>query len=378
MREDGVLTSRAKQCEACGYVHPPHADNCQQCGALLPRELDNLLRLQNVATRRRDKINCDEEERLRLGYEIRTGVRFAEDGGASSRTTARLMVDGEPVATLTYGRAATIWRINLGWRQRANRSQHGFVLDIERGYWQRGDHESKEEASADDPLSPRVQRVVPFVEDRRNCLLLEPASPLEPGQLISLEAALKTAIQVTFQVEDNELATELLPDASRPRLLFLYESAEGGAGVLRRLLDDPTAFGRVARQALEICHFDPDSGEDQRRAERATEDCEAACYDCLMHYANQPAHGRLDRQRIRDILRTLARARAEVSPGGSSRADHLAGLERLAASQLERRWLALVATRGYRLPTHAQHYLPSAGTSPDFFYDGDFVAAVYI
>src|SRR4051812_8502876 len=38
MPEDGVLTSRAKQCEECGYVHPPHDDKCQHCGALLPRE----------------------------------------------------------------------------------------------------------------------------------------------------------------------------------------------------------------------------------------------------------------------------------------------------------------------------------------------------
>ena len=150
-----------------------------------------------------------------------------------------------------------------------------------------------------------MQRVVPFVEDRRNCLLIEPVKQLDPAVLISLEAALKVAVQVAFQVEDNELATELLPDATRPRLLFLYESAEGGAGVLRRLLDDPSAFARVARQALDICHFDPETGEDRRRAERATEDCEAACYDCLMSYTNQPAHGRLDRQRIRDVLLTL-------------------------------------------------------------------------
>src|SRR5206468_1074940 len=152
-------------------------------------------------TRRRDKINCDEEERLRLGYEIRTGVRFADDGGPSARTTARLVADGETVATLTYGRAATIWRINLGWRHRSGPGQHGFVLDVERGYWQRGEQEGKE-ADADDPLSPRVQRVIPFVEDRRNCLLIEPAGRLDPQQLVSLVSALKTAVQVTFQLED--------------------------------------------------------------------------------------------------------------------------------------------------------------------------------
>ncbi len=379
MMEDGVLTSRAKQCGDCGYVHPiadgPGPDNCERCRALLPDELRDLLRLQNVATRRKDKINCDEEERLRLGYEIRTGVRFAESG-ASTRTTARLLVDGGPAAALTYGRAATIWRINMGWRQRSNRTQYGFVLDVERGYWQKGEQEGKE-ADPDDPLSPRVQRVIPFVEDRRNCLLLEPTDTLEPDQLLSLEAALKNAIQVAFQLEESELATELLPDSQKPRLVLFYESAEGGAGVLRRLLDDPSAFARVAKQALDICHFDPETGEDRRRAERATEDCEAACYDCLMSYTNQPAHGRLDRQRVKDVLMRWARSRAEVSPGGRTREEHLAELRRLAGSDLERQWLALLERRGLRLPSHAQHLIAACRTTPDFFY-AEQQTAVYI
>jgi ATP-dependent helicase YprA (DUF1998 family)/very-short-patch-repair endonuclease len=376
MQEDGVLTVRAKQCDGCGYIHLPHDDKCQHCGALLPREYDNLLRLQNVATRRKDKINCDEEERQRLGYEIRTGVRFADDGGPSIRTTARLVADGELLATLTYGRSATIWRINLGWRRRSSSSQDGFVLDVERGYWQKDEQEDKD-ADADDPMSPRVQRVIPFVEDRRSCLLIEPAGKLDLQQLVSLQSAIKTAIQVAFQLEDNELATELLPDAMRPRYLFLYESAEGGAGVLRRLLDDPAAFARVGQQALELCHFDPDTGEDRRHAERATEDCEAACYDCLMHYANQPVHRLLDRQRIKEVLMLFTRVRAEVSPGGNTRADHLAELKRLAGSDLERGWLDHIESLGLRLPSHAQYHIAACHTTPDFFYAEQQVA-VYI
>jgi ATP-dependent helicase YprA (DUF1998 family)/very-short-patch-repair endonuclease len=380
MQEEGVLTSQAKQCEVCGYVHPPHADSCEMCTTggrptPLPPALDNLLRLQNVATRRKDKINCDEEERLRLGYEIRTGVRFAEDS-PSARTSARLVADGETVATLTYGRVATIWRINLGWRQRASTSQHGFVLDIERGYWKQNEQENKE-SDAEDPLSPRVQRVIPFVEDRRNCLLIEPGEMLDVQQFVSLVSALKSAVQVTFQLEDNELATELLPEAARPRYLFLYESAEGGAGVLRRLLDDPTAFAQVARKALDICHFDPDTGVDRGKADRATEPCEAACYDCLMHYANQPVHKLLDRKRIKDLLTLVTRARAETSPGGNTRADHLADLMRLAGSGLERQWLELIEQAGLRLPSHGQHFIAACGSCPDFFYAEQQVA-VYV
>ncbi len=378
VQEDELLTTQAKLCQQCGYLHPiregPGPDLCQRCRSALPPPIQPLLRMQNVATKRRDRINCDEEERLRLGYEIRTGVRLAEQGGLPIQRTATLTLNDELLATLTYGRAATLWRINLGWARRRDRQQFGFMLDKERGFWARSE---QSEDDPDDPLSPRTERVIPYVEDRRNCLLLEPVESLDLDRMVSLEAALKKAIQVQFQLEDNELATEILPNEDMPRLLLFYESAEGGAGVLRRLLDEADAFAQVARRALELCHFDPDTGQDKRRPERSREDCEAACYDCLMHYGNQPDHRRLDRQKIRDLLLRLNRARVQTAPGGQTRAEHLAMLERLAGSELERRWLKHLEAHNLRLPSHAQHLIEACQTRPDFFY-AEYQAAIYI
>jgi hypothetical protein len=90
---------------------------------------------------------------------------------------------------------------------------------------------------------------------------------------------------------------------------LFVESAEGGAGVLRRLVDEPDALRRAARRALAICHFDPDTGEDTggfvgNRDER----CARACYDCLLSYRNQSSHLLLDRHRAHDILLALAGA----------------------------------------------------------------------
>jgi hypothetical protein len=211
--------------------------------------------LQNVTTKRTDRINSDEEERLRLGFELKTGVRFTESAGRPTHRVATVERDGAVLARLDLGAAATIWRINLGWRRRKNKEQHGFLLDTERGYWA-----TNEVASDDDdpdPLSARTMRVVPYVEDRRNCLLLEPAGKLPPAIMASLGAALKSALQIRFQLEDSELAVEALPNQDERRLILFYEAAEGGAGVLRTLLDEPEALQDVARKALEICHYDP-------------------------------------------------------------------------------------------------------------------------
>ena len=77
-----------------------------------------------------------------------------------------------------------------------------------------------------------------------------PVEPWPGAVMASLQAALKAAIQSCYQLEDAELAAEPLPDSDNRRVILLYESAEGGAGVLRRLIDDPQAIGEVATPAV--------------------------------------------------------------------------------------------------------------------------------
>jgi len=369
---DEPITGSAKQCRDCGYVRPLRQgeagpDRCENCDSLNLELIHQLLRLQNVSTKRRDRISSDEEERMRMGYELRTGFRFQEAGGLPDHQVGEVLADGHVVFNATYASAATIWRVNLGWSRRGNREQYGFVLDTEKGVWARND-QLPDEDDPGDPMGQHVLRVVPFVQDRRNSLILKPTTRLEEAVHATLQAALKNAIQVVFQLEDNELAAEPLPSADDRRHILLYEAAEGGAGALRRLLDDPNALATVARQALAICHFDPETGEDLRRAEGATEDCEAACYDCLMTYSNQRDHELLDRHLIKDLLLDLCRCCVQTSPSAKSFAEHLAMLKDHCETELERAWLDHVVSRGLHLPTDAQKSFGKIGSRPDFYY----------
>ncbi|MDD2506986.1 MAG: DEAD/DEAH box helicase [Candidatus Cloacimonetes bacterium] len=378
--QNNVATSEAKLCPQCGYLHTDgtkeyisQCNVCEHCGSQLDAPIPNLFRLQNVVAKRRDQINCDEEERLKLGFDIRTTIRYAVRSGRLSCISAKIMRGDECLGTLTYGDSAMIWRINMGYRKRISGEPEGFWLDTERGYWAK---RQDEDGDDDSPMGKSKILVRPFVSDTKNCLLFEPQVSVSDTILASLQAALKNAIQRVFELEDNELSAESLPSRDNRKSILFYESTEGGAGVLKRVID-VTGFKRVIKEAIELCHFDPISFEDLLKSPHAKEPCEAACYDCLMSYSNQTDHELLDRKAIIDILISLLSSNLSRSSSEFSRAEHYERLRKLAGSDLELKWLDYIYKGGLILPTHAQELIESCHTRPDYLYSDKYVA-VYI
>jgi very-short-patch-repair endonuclease len=373
--EEGEFASETlKPCPNCGHIGKGADDVCGLCQAELSEGITSAFRISNVNVQRRERINCDEEVRMRKGYEIRSGVRFAERAGQPSYRSAVLSDDKGEIATLKYGDSATIWRINLGWNRRKNKKVFGFLIDPATGQW----IPDKDADDDDGTTAPelKVKRAVPYVTDHRNCLLIQLTDEQPVDWMAAFQAALAKAILVEFNLEDNELGLEALPTRAERKLLLIYEASEGGAGVLKRLVSDAGAIGRIARRALEICHFDPDTGADRKRGPGAREDCVKACYDCLLSYFNQPDHESLDRHAIQPFLTRMKAATVLDAPGEISRGSHLAELRKLCDSELEKRWLDFLETNRLHLPTAAQKNLN--GTKPDFLYEGDHMVAVYI
>ncbi len=386
--EDTLPLATLKLCGKCGWLELDTArDICEICGSRLPAPMRNLFRMRNVRTVQKARINSDEEERLRYGYQITSAYRFEEHGGMPSHRDATVRDSaGQPLAVLRYGHGATLLRINMGWANRSQSSRAGFLLDRVKGAWIRDPNRSGSGRGEQDEAyiwladpataTTNIDYVIPYVEDRKNCLVLEPATSLTPQQMLSLQAALKQAMQQLYQLEDSELSSEVLPTGGEPRTLLFVESSEGGAGVLRHLVDDPRAMPEIALEALRICHFDAE-GNDLGGAPRATEPCVVACYDCLMNYANQRAHRDLNRHSIRDILLRMAKGQATLAGAHESRAEHLASLKRQSSTNLERSWLDLLEKHGLNLPDRAQHRLDVCGTVPDFWYEKG-PTAIYI
>ena len=190
--------------------------------------------------------------------------------------------------------------------------------------------------------------------------------------MASFQAAFREAIHRHFQLEPRELSSEAMPFPEDRQEILFYEASEGGAGVLRQVAEDPLVVPALARQALELCHFDPDGLEDQ-----ASDTCGKACYECLLDYGNQRDHQLLDRYLVRDLLAQLMSSDVRPAGGVGSRVERMAALRKRCDSQLEVQWLDLVDELTLRPPSHAQYLISACSTKPDFFYQ-EYNAAIYI
>ncbi|GLW62162.1 RNA helicase [Actinomadura rubrobrunea] len=371
-----VATTEARICGSCGYWHSRAAgtDRCEECGAELGGALSGLMQLQTVHTVRRQRISSDEEERRRAGFELQTVYRFSTHGTRPGRLHATVEAgDGTQLAELVYGDAAAIRVINRGRRRRRDPSDVGFWLDPIRGRWlsesQAADltPEDAELGSLKDAV--RAVKVIPFVEDHKNICVLRLARSVSEIEAVTLRYALERGMEALFQLEDSELTSESLPDPeSRGRMLFV-ESAEGGAGALRRLHDEPEILAEVAKAALEIIHIDPVDGSDKGGAPGARERCERGCYDCLLSYTNQLFHQFIDRHTVVGLLTELAGATTRGRRAQTGTLDeHAGGLSADSGSELERRFVTFLKQGDYRLPDEAQMLVPDALARPDFVY----------
>ena len=361
------LLTRARLCNICGYAHDGTAadsDLCEHCGARLEAATSQfpqrLLPQPMMRARTVERISSEEEERVRSGYSIST--HFSLPGGRIQRASAEA---GETaVLEAEYAPAARLWRINQGWR----RDPTGFAIDPQTGRWVA--REGEDDTNGGEPGASRtVTGVRPYVQDGRNILMLSPcAEELSHEFLLSLLYALRRAIQVVYQVEEQEVGAELIGEREHRRLLF-WEEAEGGTGVWERLIVEPTAFAEVARKALEICHFDPESGEEIEGGIPST--CAVACYECLLTYSNQLHHRHLNRQLLPGFLSLLASATTTQQQNGDREEQY----ERLLGivdphSSLEREFLQFLYEEKLRLPDDAQNRPASAvAVQPDFYYE---------
>ena len=365
-----TLRRTSKICKTCGYFHQEKdRDVCDNCGERMDgftSQLVELIEMTNVACIRRRRITSDEEERARWGYDTSTHFRYAKAGPGRRATLQSEVLDSteQQLFTLTYGPAATMYRINHGWRRQLERT---FYIDMVTGNW-KGTPEEDEDADAAPDSGNPIQPVKLVVRDTMNVLHLHPVMDpdgLRDEVLATLQYALQNGIAQVFQLDEQEISSLRIGQEGHAALLF-WEAAEGGVGVLKRLVTQPDALRRVAEAALERCHFDIHTGEDLAEAT-----CARACYDCLLSYTNQSDYRNLDRHLITHILMTLANSITVQHPPDRGYDEQYNWLRSQTdrQSEIERVFLDHLYTTKRHLPDEAQKYLSDFYANPDFFYN---------
>lgn len=361
----GGLAARRTQkriCFSCGAYAEPENDLCPTCGTAFRADnslLATLLEMPNVRTVRRERITSEEEERRRRGYVIQTAYQFVPQGVGWRIHEADVVVGDQVLLHLTYAPAATLMRINHGWR---SKRIPGFLVDFDRN-----EIRSEEEGTTNlSPSSLHLERVRLMVRSTQNLLLIRAADALwfsnRPFET-TLRVALQRGLETLFQLEEDELAAEKVGEGKHQAIL-LFETSEGGSGVLRRLVEEKDALAKVAASALERCHYDL-QGNDLKPS------CVAACYECLMSYSNQLEAVYLDRRSVREPLFHLTQSCTLLRSGRRSWMEQLAWLRSITdpRSDLERRFLDVLEKLRARLPDEAQKRLGDPDCVVDFFYN---------
>jgi hypothetical protein len=198
-----------------------------------------------------------------------------------------------------------------------------------------------------------------------DALYIEPTQPLalEYEGVITLQHALKRAIEDVFQIESNEVGVVSLGDAETPNIL-IYEASEGSLGILSQFVQDVNVFHRVVERAIELCRYD------------STEYKAPASYDDLLSYYNQRDHKLINRFIIKDALQKLSVCSITSMDNANYQSydEHYQALLRNfdQRSSTERKFLEYLYENNLRLPDLAQERVEGIYVQPDFYYHDKF------
>ena len=131
---------------------------------------------------------------------------------------------------LRYIAAARLYHVNSQWRSQRT---EGFPLGLTSGDWRTS------MPGPNDNVREEFRLVKLFTSNVADALYIEPVAALglRPEGVVTLEHALKRAIETVFQVEPNEIGVVTLGAPEAPNIL-IYEAAEGSLGILSQFVED--------------------------------------------------------------------------------------------------------------------------------------------
>jgi len=339
------LAGEQKDLEICPFTGENLGDNAN-C-----EHLSYLLEMSESRAEERDRISCEEEERVSMGFRVQT--YFSVDGGNIDRVRKAVVKTSEQgLLNLRFIPAARLVHVNHQWR--AQQSE-GFPVGMVSGDW------ASSMPDQDTNQREEFRRVKLWTSNLADALYIEPTEPLglKSEGVITLQHALKRAIENVFQIESNEVGVITVGETDSPNIL-IYEAAEGSLGILSQFVENIEVFHQIINQAIEVCRFDDESYKGP------------ASYDDLLSYYNQRDHKIIDRHLIADALQKLRICTIEIQTNTdfNNYDDQYQSLIKNIdpTSSTELKFIEYLYNNGLRLPDAAQKRVDGLYVQPDFYY----------
>ncbi|HRG45813.1 MAG TPA: DEAD/DEAH box helicase [Leptospiraceae bacterium] len=368
---------RVKLCYHCGSIYSDlkdakkeECDNCKQRFAVHSKgnyNLENLLEMNLVTSRKRKRITCDEEVRLRKGYIVESFYQYSKKATGENNTfnnVCKELNSNNELLRLTYAPSTDIWKINHGWKNvKEENKKKGFGMKVPSGKWI---SESEIENDEDMPESEKDRNGVrPYIKNTTQVLIIQVNDTIlnsNSQYLTNLMYALLRGITAECELEESELQGEIVGDGENSRIL-LYEATEGGLGVVKRFVEESNLISSIAKKSLEILHFDEEGNDLSKGEDR----CEKACYQCLLSYYNQTVHRTLDRFLVKDFLLLLSRSVVPVVEKKDYNGIYNTFNEKV--SGREKEFLDILFMEQLKMPEDVNVFLSDINRKANFFFN---------
>lgn len=341
---------------------------CPNCGASFEIHHPNLnaMELPDMYGSKKERITSDEEERVRLGYNI--SIHYEKGSHVESYTVDA----GTSSFKITYEHNGNIIVINRGTTKTDDDGQDsGFVFCNACNEWLFGKkadkHLTKGVNKGECPRNATEEDIIRgiylFTRDLHDVVTLDIPLPDDIPQdqreafYLSVKEAILQGIQISLNIEENEIKGIVKPNPEKPGeyRITIFEQTEGGVGVVKALTDK-NRLRDIFLRAREILH----EGEE--------EGCKKACYECLLSYYNQIEHALLNRHLALSFLTKYSSFEIKLDEGE----DRLKELRDKCETGFERSILEKIVELNLQIPDEGQKIIYDKNAipiaKPDFFY----------
>ncbi|MBN1215717.1 MAG: DEAD/DEAH box helicase [Candidatus Lokiarchaeota archaeon] len=321
------------------------------------------------------RITCDEENRQIKGYEITINYKHK----LSNLIRFEINCGDIQLGLITYEHNGKIYVVNKGSRIKSKTSSEielqPFNFCSACGQWlhQQEKDIHIEKCSKKGKTRNLYEKLWLFIEGNHDVVEFNLPIIGEPdinSYYTTLKETIIQSLMLTYNLDESELMGFLNPlPGKQEQSIIIFETEEGGTGVLKSLLDIlTTQFDKFIENMFRILHL-----KFEEPFEETMDACVSACYNCLLRFRNQYEHRYLNRKIVTPLIKQFKNcdiSRISIDQGIDI-TNKIKIMKERCDSELEKKVLDEIVKLKLPLPdevqkTYFEDDIPI--TKADFFY----------